>query len=164
MHVMLTRMLAGVCVLAAFAPVAADAATGTLKAADIAGRWSGTSHAEKSRNILTLDIVACGSGWCGIKVEAGDKCGGTALRVDAGAVDARYARFEGTLEVAAGTEPYRIQATIFPPEVGKPLGMRITGNTGGEYRAFRRSFPFEAAMARVKDAVCQAPATVSSLP
>ncbi len=78
-------------------------------------------------------------------------------------VDANNAQFEGTLELAAGTEPYAIQATIFPPEDGKPLEMQITGDTGGEYRAYRRSFPFEAALARVKDAVCHAPATVSSL-
>ena len=160
---MLKRMLAGVCVLAALAPLVAGAAPGALQAADIAGRWAGTSHAEKSRSILTLDIVACGTGWCGIKVEAGEKCAGTALKVDAGAVDENNAQFEGTLELAPGTEPYRIHATIFPHEDGKPLQMRVTGNTGGEHRAFHRSFPFEAAMARVKDAVCHAPATVSAL-
>ena len=161
---MLKRTFGAISVLVAVAPIAAGAATGELKAADIAGRWSGASYAEKTSGILTLDIVACGTGWCGIKVEAGEKCGGTALRVDAGAVDDSYAQFKGTLELTPGAEPYRIHVTIFPSEDGKPLGMRVTGNTGGEYRAFRRSFPFEAAMARIMDAVCQPPATVSSLP
>ena len=160
---MLKRVCAGVCVLAAAAPIAADAATGELKPADIAGRWTGASYAEKSRGTLTLDIVACGSGWCGIRVAANNTCAGTALKVDAGIIDQDAARFEGTLELAAGTAPYVVRAAVFPPENGKPLEMQITGDTGGEYRAFRRSFPFEAALARVRDAVCHAPQTVSSL-
>ena len=157
------RVLAGVWLLAALVPVVAGAATRELKTADIAGHWSGTSYAEKSRSILTLDIVACGTGWCGIKVEEAEKCGGAALKLNSDAVGENGALFEGTLELAQGTEPYRIQATIFPPEDGKPLEMRIIGDTGGEFSPIRRSFPIEAALARVKDAVCHAPQTVSSL-
>jgi hypothetical protein len=52
---------------------------------------------------------------------------------------------------------------IFAPEPDAKLTMQITGDTGGEYRAYRRSFPFEAQLARIKDPVCHAPATVSSL-
>ena len=158
------RTFGGIFVLVAVAPLVAGAATRELKAADIAGQWSGASYAEKSSGILTLDIVACGTGWCGIKVEAGEKCGGTALKLNSSVVEENNAQFQGTLSLAPRTERYTIHATIFPPEDGKPLEMRITGNTGGEYRAFSRSFPFEAAVARLKDAVCHAPATVSSLP
>jgi hypothetical protein len=79
---MVKRSFGAISVLVVIAPLVAGAATRELKTADIAGRWSGTSHAEKSRSILTLDIVACGSGWCGIKVEVGDKCGGTALKLN----------------------------------------------------------------------------------
>ena len=60
-----------------------------------------------------------------------------------------------------------MQTSIFLPvpddPPGAPLKLQITGDTGGEFRAYRRSFPFEAQMARIKDAVCQAPQTVSSL-
>jgi hypothetical protein len=160
---MLKRMLTIICVLAAAAPLAADAIAADLKVTDIAGRWQGNSWSEESGNTLTLDIVACGDGWCGIRVAANDTCAGTALKVGAGIVEENNARFEGTLELAPGTEPYTVHATIFPPEEGKPLAMQITGDTGGQFRAYRRSFPFEAQIARVRDAVCQAPQTVSAL-
>ena len=160
---MVKRSFGAISVLVVIAPLVAGAATRELKTADIAGRWSGTSHAEKSRSILTLDIVACGTGWCGIKVEVGDKCGGTALKLNSGVVKENNGQFQGTLSLVPGTEPYTIHATIFPPDEGKPLEMQVTGDTGGNYQALRRSFPFEAALARVKDAVCRSPATVSSL-
>jgi hypothetical protein len=139
-----------------------DAAAAQLKAADIAGRWQGESWSQDSGGSLTLDIVACGEGWCGIRVAANDACRGTALKVNAGTVEENNARFEGTLELAPGTEPYTVHATIFPPEEGRQLAMQITGDTGGTFRAFRRSFPFEAQMARTRDAVCHAPQAVSS--
>ena len=160
---MVKRSFGAISVLVVIAPLVAGAATRELKTADIAGRWSGTSHAEKSRSILTLDIVACGTGWCGIKVEVGDKCGGTALKLNSGVVKENNGQFQGTLSLIPGTEPYTIHATIFPPDEGKPLEMQVTGDTSGNYQALQRSFPFEAALARVKDAVCKSPATVSSL-
>jgi hypothetical protein len=123
----------------------------------------GDTWAEETAQPLTLDVVACGDGWCGIRVAANDTCSGTALKVNAGKVEENNAQFEGTLELAPGTEAYTVHATIFPPEEGKPLSMQITGDTGGQFRAFRRSFPFEAQMARLKDAVCHAPQTVSAL-
>ena len=43
-----------------------------ITAANIAGRWQGDSWAATPADRLTLDIVACGDGWCGIKVEAND--------------------------------------------------------------------------------------------
>ncbi len=160
---MFRLMVSVICVLAAATPLAADAFAAQLAAAEIAGRWQGDSFGDEGAGQLTLDIIACGAGWCGIRVAANDTCAGTALKVNAGTVEENNAQFEGTLELAPGTEPYTIQATIFPPEEGKPLAMQITGDTGGEFRAYRRSFPFEAQMARTRDAVCQAPQTVSSL-
>lgn len=163
---LLNRGIAGVCVLAA-AAIAAAAATRELKTADIAGRWSGTSHAEKSRSILTLDIVACGKGWCGIKVEAGEKCGGTALKVAFGeplGPPSHSLQFDGTFELADGTEPYIVQAWLVPPSEKHPLHLQIAGDTGGPYREYRRSFEFDVQLVRVGDAVCRAPQTVSALP
>ena len=160
---MLKVMLSAICVLAAASPLASDAIAADLKPTDIAGRWTGDTYASESAGSLTLDIVACGAGWCGIRVAANDTCAGTALKIGAGVVEENNAQFEGTLELAAGTAPYTVHATIFPPEDGKPLTMQITGDTGGQFRAFRRSFPFEAQMARTHDAVCKPPQTVSSL-
>jgi len=160
-------MLESICsaflLLAALIPLSGAAAARELKATEIAGRWTGASYSDVGSGTLTLDIVSCGAGWCGVKVEAGDKCGGTALRLTRGIVEENNAQFEGTLVLAAATEPYTIRATIFPPEEGKPLEMQMTGDTGGVYRAFRRSFPFESGMSRVQEAVCYAPETVSSL-
>ena len=34
-------------------------------AANIAGRWQGDTWAGEGAQQLTLDIVACGAGWCG---------------------------------------------------------------------------------------------------
>jgi hypothetical protein len=160
---MLTPIVRVLCVLVAAAPFVTDAFAASLSTSDIAGRWQGTTWMRETGGELTLDIVACGGGWCGIRVAANDACTGTALKIGAGVVEEGNAQFEGTLELAAGTEPYTVHATILPPEDGKPLAMQITGDTGGVFRAYRRSFPFEAQMARTRDAVCKAPQTVSSL-
>lgn len=160
---MLRPIVRILCVLAAAAPLIPDARAADLKASDISGRWQGQSYAREKGGQLTLDIVACGAGWCGIRVAANDSCAGTALKVNGGKVEENNAQFEGTLELAAGTEPYTVHATIFPPEDDKPLQMQLTGDTGGEFRIYRRSFPFEAALARLGDAVCKTPQTVSSL-
>lgn len=157
------RSLSSICVLVAATPLISNAIAADIKATDIAGRWQGTTWAQETGGGLTLDIVACGDGWCGIRVAANDVCAGTALKVGTGVVEENNAQFEGTLELAAGTEPYTVHATIFPPEEGKQLTMQITGDTGGQFRAYRRSFPFEAEMARTQDAVCKVPQTVSSL-
>jgi hypothetical protein len=152
-----------VCVLAAAAGLIPDAYASDLKATDIAGRWQGNTWSAEAGSQLTLDIVACASGWCGVRVAANDACAGTALKVGAGTIEENSARFEGTLELAPGTEPYTVHVAIFPPEQGQALAMQITGDTGGQFRAYRRSFPFEAQMARTGDAVCKVPETVSSL-
>ena len=160
------RMLSGICVLVAAAlasgAIADDVKTTDAKTADVAGRWQGQSWRLEKGGQLTLDIVACGDGWCGIRVMADDTCGGTALKINAGVVEVGNAQFEGTLKLAEATEPYTVHATIFPLEDGKPPQMQITGDTGGEFRIYRRTFPFEAAMTRLSDAVCKAPQTVSS--
>ncbi len=135
-----------------------------ITAASIAGRWQGESYdVSKDGGKLTLDIVACGAGWCGVKVEANNACGGTALKIDAGAPDGDNVLFTGTLELAPKTEPYVVHSWLVAADGETPLTLQITGDTGGEYRAYRRSFPFEVQMSRTQDAVCHAPASVSSL-
>ena len=162
---MLKVMLSGVCVLAAAAPL-----TAAVSPANIAGRWQGQAWAEQQKEaVLTLDIVRCGEGWCGIKVAADNSCGATALKLDAGKIEPEsdYVEFNGSLQLAPKTEAYVVQVSILAPASdeapGTPPKLQITGDTGGQFRAYRRSFPFEAQLARSGDAVCHAPQTVSSL-
>lgn len=164
---MLKRILGSICVLATAIALTGSASASDLKPVQIAGRWMGDTYTQNAAAPLTLDIVACGNAWCGIKVEAGGKCGGTALKVEPATPlpdnESDSLQFNGSLELAAGTEPYVVQAWLMPPSDNGSLTLQITGDTGGEYRAYRRSFPFEAQMARINDAVCHAPQTVSSL-
>jgi len=164
---MLKVILSTLCVLAAASPLPAAAGGNDLKPIEIAGRWTGDTYTQSKGGPLTLDIVACGKAWCGIKVEAGDKCGGTALKVEyvtpAPDDQSDSLQFNGSLELAPGTEPYVVQAWLMPRGDDGVLTLQITGDTGGQYRAYRRSFPFEAQMTRMDDAVCRAPQTVSSL-
>jgi hypothetical protein len=154
------------CILAAAAPLTAAAIAVDLKPMQIAGRWTSGTYDRKAGS-LTLDIVVCGKSWCGIKVEAGEKCGGTALKVAFGeplGPPSHSLQFDGTFELADGTEPYIVQAWLVPPSEKHPLHLQIAGDTGGPYREYRRSFEFDVQLVRVGDAVCRAPQTVSALP
>ncbi len=135
----------------------------SIKAADIAGRWQGESWAQGSGGSLTLDIVACGKGWCGIRVAANDSVrrhGTQDRRRHSRAVQRAVRRERWSWH--QGTEPYTVHATIFSAQEGEPLAMQIAGDTGGQFRAYRRSFPFEAQLARMGEPVCRAPQTVSA--
>lgn len=159
---MFKLMLSAICVLATAAPLLAQ--TPSNKATDIAGRWQGKSYATGgTADDLTLDIVACGSGWCGIKVGAKETCGDTALKLDAGAIEGESIVFKGTLELARDTEPYTIQSYLVPASDGEPVRLQVIGDTGGTFRIFRRSFPFEAQLSRTQDAICKATQTLSML-
>ena len=57
---MLKVFLSALCVLAAASPLFAG-----ITAANIAGRWQGDATPRDAGGPLTLDIVACGAGWCG---------------------------------------------------------------------------------------------------
>ena len=163
---MLKRILQTVCVLAAAATVAPLSA-GELKPIDIGGRWTGATFTQTSKGTLTVDIVACGKAWCGVQVAENGKCGGTALKLQyvkpSDAEEGHGLQFDGSLELAAGTEPYTVQAWLMPAREDAPIYLMVTGDTGGSFRVFRRSFPFEAQLARTQDAVCHAPQSVSSL-
>jgi hypothetical protein len=156
-------ILAVACLLLLASPLSA----GELKPDRIGGRWTGETLGIKPKAPLTLDIVACGNAWCGIKVEAGDKCGATALKVEyvkpLGDLQSDDLVFEGKLELAPGTEPYTVHAWLLSATDKHPLMIQLRGDTGGEYREYRRSFPLEAWLRREKDAVCHAPQSVSSL-
>ncbi|WP_156827567.1 hypothetical protein [Hyphomicrobium zavarzinii] len=166
------------CVLAAAgAALAGDAASppsGGDAVIDISGRWEGRSYelartkdcAEKPCT-LTLDVARCAAGWCGVEVlDAGRKCGSTALKLDAGERSAISGNtlFKGKLELAQGTEPYVVEVSLINWSGDEPkTQLHITGDTGGEFRMFRRTFPFNATLARSGDAHCRPESTVSLL-
>lgn len=156
---MFKLMLSALCVFAAAVPVLADTAPANVS--EIAGRWQGKSHADEGSGQLVLDIVSCGSGWCGIKVEANEACGHTALKLDPGGTEGDSVVFKGTLALAEDTEPYTIQSYLVAGKDGAPARLNLIGDTGGTFRIFRRSFPFEAQLARTRDAVCKGTQTIS---
>jgi uncharacterized low-complexity protein len=166
----MTRLiLTALCVVAAAAAATAKPAKHEGKAADIMGRWQGPNYrmaalapdCGEGKCNLTLDIVRCGEGWCGIEVGQKDACGGTALKLDAGEPANGSTIFKGRLELAHGTEPYVVQAYLVPASGGSSEGLEIEGDTGGEFRAFRRSFPFNAHLVRAGEAVCKSEKPVS---
>lgn len=170
---------AALCVLAAAGPaLAGDTASppsGDAPAAiDISGRWEGRSfelarRAEDcgdKRCALVVDIARCQTGWCGVEVIGSEqRCGATALKLDGGqAGGGTSTLFKGKLELAKGSEPYVVEAylvTMGGDEVRTEL--QIVGDTGGEFRMFRRSFPFNATLVRSGDAHCRPESTVSLL-
>ena len=160
---MLKVMVSAICVLGAAMPLVSNAGAAELKASDIAGRWQGDSYARDAGGKLTLDIVACGAGWCGIKIGDNNACGATALKLDGGTLEGESLAFSGTLELARGTEPYVIHSYLSPAADGAPATLQLIGDTGGVFRAYRRSFPFEAQLTRASDPTCHAPQSVSSL-
>lgn len=139
---------------------------------DISGRWEGRSYELARAGIncgdepclLTLDVVKCAKGWCGVEVLGTEqRCGATALKLDAGTGEPPTARvFKGHLELAKGTEPYVVEVYLVTGG-GEVPELQIVGDTGGEFRAFRRSFPFSATLARRGEPQCRPDATVSLL-
>jgi hypothetical protein len=139
-------------------------AVATLAAPSLAGRWSGTPYAIKNdasrcrdgECTLVLDIVPCGGGWCGIEVDRENACAGELMQLRTHSDTQRRNAFEGKLILARGTQEYVIDASVDAALDGRPATLEIVGDTGPEFRWFRRSFPFHAALARIGDAVCTA--------
>ena len=139
---------------------------------EIAGRWTGTHHgyahlrapmrgAEPAKlPALTYDIVACGDAWCGIAVTDETPCGAVALKLKPDTTKNRRNAFTGNLELAKGAAPYVVEAWYQAPEDkpadadGKTAHLNFIGDTGTELLLMRRSFPFQAELARTGDAVC----------
>lgn len=113
---------------------------------DLSGRWSATNPA------VTIDVVRCGSGWCGIEVVDSATCGRTALRLDA--IAGRQA-WTGKLELKPGAQPYVVRAALIDSNGRASLDLQ--GHTGDGFEIWRRTYPFEALLARQGDAVCVAP-------
>jgi hypothetical protein len=144
---------------------AEDNATKVAPAAavSLAGRWTGHYYgygrAGEERGCgdegcgLTYDIVACKQGWCGIAVKNDKSCGAIGVHLAADAKDGENV-FKGKLELAKGAAPYAVEAWISPDKDSKVVQMHFLGDTGPELLMFRRSYPFEANLARIGDATC----------
>lgn len=147
---------------------------------NLAGRWSGKHYANTMRapirigdsspaavapklNTLTYDIVACGEEWCGIAVTDEKTCGAIALKMKRDTAKNRRNAFTGKLEIAKGSAPYVIEAWYSAPDTktgtkaregSDKAHLNFVGDTGGELLMMRRSFPFQAEMARVGEPTC----------
>ena len=143
---------------------------------NLVGRWSGHHYANTMRapirvgepspaalapklNTLIYDIVACGDAWCGITVTDETTCGAIALKLARDPKSGRGNAFSGKLELAKGSAPYVVEAWYSAPDTKSGEGsekahLNFVGDTGGELLMMRRSFPFQADMARVGEPVC----------
>jgi hypothetical protein len=141
---------------------------------DLAGRWKGPRYATNMRSHdpancggktceLTYDIVACPDGWCGIVVSDAAACGPIAVHLKADTTVKRPNRFNGRLELAKDTAPYTVEAWFSAADERAGVGsdstnlahLNFVGDTGdGGMLLMRRSFPFQAELARIGDAEC----------
>jgi hypothetical protein len=149
---------------------------------NLAGRWSGNHYANTMRapilrgdpstigdpspaavaqkvKTLTYDIVACGDAWCGIAVTDEATCGAVALKLARDPKSGRGNAFRGKLELAKGSAPYVVEAWYSAPDTKTGEGsekahLNFVGDTGGELLMMRRSFPFQAEIARVGEPTC----------
>ena len=156
-----------VCGLGGSAAAGDEAATKTEAAAPVslAGRWSGSYYGYGRSKAaqdcgdggcsLTYDFVACNDGWCGIAINDDKTCGAVAVHF---AVDAEQGAgsFKGKLELAKGAAPYAVAAWYSTDEESGTRELHLVGDTGSELLLFRRSYPFEANLARTGDATCKA--------
>ena len=138
--------------------------------AEIAGRWTGNYYGHGSHRAecagtsctITLDISACAAGWCGVRVKDDGGCGGVAMTVTTAEARANAQKFTGKLDLVPGAEAYVIEATLWKSDDEQPKRfINMIGDTGAELRFMRRSFPFEAALARSGDATCASDKPVS---
>ena len=134
------------------------AAQPILEPQQIEGRWTSAapSHPPGTRagnRTVTVDISRCGASWCGVAVAPDGRCGATSLRVEAGVALADRAEFSGRFELAPNTQPYAIQAYLFPHD--GVLGLHMYGNTGDTFRFERRTFPLDIFLARTGEPKCR---------
>jgi hypothetical protein len=138
-----------------------DTATIAEQPISLAGRWSGPHYGYGRQGssehcaagcALTYDIVACKDGWCGIAVNADKTCGRIGVRLAADTKSEGGIEFNGKLELAKGSAPYTVKAWYRSKDGSASL--HVLGDTGSELLLMRRSFPFQADLARTGDATC----------
>ena len=166
-------LIAGAIFAIADGVTAAAEAGSTAKSVDaaaitLAGRWTGPRYAYNMRApnaedcggkpcTLTYDIVACPEGWCGIAVTDATPCGPIAVYLKQETASNRRNGFTGKLELANGSAPYTVEAWYNADGASngsEHAHLNFVGDTGGELLMMRRSFPFQAELARISDAQC----------
>lgn len=100
-----------------------------------------------------MDVSACAGGWCGVLVKEDGSCGGLAMTITMVESREGTVQFEGNLELHPKAAGYVIQATLWATGEGKE-GLEIIGDTGKDMMFLRRSFPFQARLARAGAAAC----------
>lgn len=158
----LTSLMALSIALACGAFAAGPGAAAAVKAEDLAGRWTGNHFSYAAARAkcdgkacaLTIDITKCASGWCGVLVAAGGTCGAAAMKVEVGDGKDSYLHFNGRLALDAKAADYAVQVTLWRGEKDGVRHLDVIGDTGAELMFYRRSFPFQARLARTGDAVC----------
>jgi hypothetical protein len=108
---------------------------------------------------LTFDIVACDDGWCGIRVADDKPCGPVSLHLKQDNKRAGRSAFQGKLDLIKGSAEYTVEAWYAPAgtqagEGSDQAHLNFIGDTGGEMLLMRRTFPFQAELARTGDAQC----------
>lgn len=113
---------------------------------------------------LTLDIVACGTDWCGTRIDDHGGCAGTALRltwVPKQSEDGGVWSFTGQFELVKGSAPYYVQAWSQRVGADTKPALRMVGDSGGKVRILRRTFPFSASLVRTDEVRCRTDAKTS---
>lgn len=138
-----------------------------VKVTDIAGRWSGPQYGfgdvrakcDNGPCTLTVDVSACPEGWCGVLVKSDGGCGAVAMKVEIetgknAAKDKSYLHFNGRLDPDPKAAGYVVQATLWQDDTAHAFHLDFIGDTGKELMFYRRSFPFQAHLARTGDTRC----------
>ena len=119
---------------------------------DFAGRW----RAEKPD--LVLDIIPCGTGWCGAEVTGKGVCGREMLRLLPGEMTADAWR--GRLELAAEAQVYAVEARLGSAS-NNPRTLSLVGHSGRAFLPMRRVMSYRAQFVRSGDPVCRSQKPIS---
>lgn len=145
----------------AAAETSEEAKSAPVARISLAGRWSGKRYGYGrgdeegdcgSGCTLAYDFVACKEGWCGIAVNDDKTCGAIGVRLASNASGNGGGAFKGQLVLVKGSAAYAVEAWYRTDDGITKL--HFLGDTGPELRIMRRSFPFEADLARTGEATC----------
>ncbi len=125
---------------------------------DLSGRWTSASFH------YVVDIGKCGTGWCGVRVNTDQSCGGVALRLAYTKTEESYVLFQGTLDLQPEIEPYQVgvsfESSAAAP-VAAPMEVTLLGNPNRAPDVMTRVISLSDRLVRGGDAQCKAEAKTS---
>jgi hypothetical protein len=134
---------------AGIAPSPAGAQSATSGAASVEGRW------RSERPALTLDVARCNEGYCGMAVDAAGRCGAPVLTFGSPAASVFGEEGSGRLRLPDARTPLDARVALLLQPSGTAILMIVAVEPGSRPLSYmRRTFPFEARMARIGDASC----------